>query len=58
MKFLITEVDRDYNAWVSDTVMEFNSTPEADEYCKNESWAGAFYYATQLEFLERKYGNQ
>ena len=53
MIFIITEIDRDYNAFVSDVVMEFKDSKEANDYCKSQTWAGAYYFYTELN---KKYG--
>ena len=44
LKFIITEIDPDYRAWVGDVIMDFVSEDAARAYCKKETWSGAYYF--------------
>jgi hypothetical protein len=49
MKFIVTEVDRDYNTITETKIMEFETQQEADTWCRNETWTGYYYYNKLLE---------
>lgn len=49
MKFVVTEVDKDYNAVTSSKIMEFETVEEADAWCRKETWSGYYYYNRLLE---------
>ena len=42
--FDIVEVDKDYNTVSRIFTMQFADLKEADEWCRNESWTGYFYF--------------
>lgn len=42
--FEIVEVDKDYNTVSRVFTMQFNQLSEAEEWCRNESWTGYFYF--------------
>jgi Cys-tRNA synthase (O-phospho-L-seryl-tRNA:Cys-tRNA synthase) len=48
-KFVVTEVDRDYNTVSDSKIMEFETQQEADAWCRNETWTGHYYYNKALE---------
>ena len=49
MKFMVVEVDRDYNSITSYKVMEFETVTEAKAWCHSETWSGYYYYCRVLE---------
>lgn len=49
MKFIIQEVDRDYNAPTTSEIKEFDTVEEAAAYCKENTWSGYYYYYKILE---------
>lgn len=49
MKFEVTEVDRDYNTITGSKIMEFDNQQEADDWCRNETWSGHYYFNKILE---------
>jgi hypothetical protein len=49
MKFVVTEVDRDYNVITSSNIMEFDTIKEADAWCREETWSGYYYFNKPLE---------
>ena len=49
MKFIVTEVDKDYNVITSTNIMEFDTIEEADAWCRKETWSGHYYFNKQLE---------
>lgn len=53
-------IDRDYRAYVGTTDIFVDSWKEAEEYCKENSWTGEYYYIEFLINLETKqlYYNQ
>lgn len=46
--FYIHEIDRDYNSWTGSVIIGFASKEEADKYCKEQSWAGHYYFAEEI----------
>jgi len=46
-KFEIVEIDRDYRAWVSSEILEFEDLAAANKYCTEQSWSGYDYFVTK-----------
>ena len=54
MKFEITVMYRDYRyAYPERYIKEFDTEKEANQYCKEESWAGYSYFATKVTYETR-----
>jgi hypothetical protein len=49
MKFVVTEVDKDYNVISSTKIVEFDNVEEADAWCRKETWSGYYYFNTPWE---------
>ena len=39
MKAVLAEIDRDYNSYVGDVVVEVNSWTEAEKYAEDNNWS-------------------
>lgn len=48
-RFVITEVDKDYNSPTFSVIMGFHSEEEAKRYCKNQEWTGHYYIFEEIK---------
>jgi len=44
MKIEIVEVDNDYHCVTDIIFKDFDNIKEAEEWCKEESWTGKYYF--------------